>query len=735
MNNEEPSVLDYLKSLLTPWKGPAPRIPSAPQSPEPGAQKETQPESEQGETITTHEITPTVAVTRVIHFPWVSFSTFLLALLGQFLLEPRPNQTRTWETGVLFYLLAAGGLIWANIRNEWVTFTLPDAEKRHVPDTVRLVPFLVSIPLVLIAYWSFKGNLFTPFNLFFWILALLFLLRALWLGDPQAKPWGWLTKLSDSITHLKWNLRITRWTLVILAAAGLVIFFRVYQINQVPPEMVSDQAEKLLDVWDVLHGQPHIFFPRNTGREAIQMYLTAAIVKYIGTGLSFLSLKIGTILAGLLTLPFIYLLGKEVGNRRVGLLAMVFMGIAYWPNVISRVGLRFPLFPLFVAPTLYFLFRGLRTSNRNDFILAGLALGIGLHGYTPIRILPIIVVIAFGLYLVHRQSSGLRKLSIGWLAVVALVSGYIFIPLARYSQENPELFNYRTFTRLGSEERPLPGPAGQIFISNLWRAMTMFAWDDGEIWVHSVTHRPALDTISAALFYIGMFLLFIRYLRRRNWLDLFLVLSVPLLMMPSILSLAFPAENPALNRAGGAVVTVFIIVAIALDGFLNALENGMGSTWGPRTAWTSVIILVLLSAGQNYDLVFNQYFKAYQASSWNTSEMGQVIRDFAGLTGTSDSAWVVAYPYWVDTRLVGMNADVTTRDFAIWPDQFQSTLGETRPKLFLVNLEDQTAVQTLRELYPQGYIYRYPSRVGKDFLVYLVVAPGEAVPALLQPAP
>ncbi len=735
MNNEEPSVLDYLKSLLTPWKGPVPRIPSAPQSPEPGAQKETQPESEQGETITTHEITATVAVTRVIHFPWVSFSTFLLALLGQFLLEPRLNQTRTWETGVLFYLLAAGGLIWANIRNERVIFTLPNAEKRHVPDTVRLVPFLVSIPLALIAYWSFKGNLFTLFNLFFWILALFFLLRALWLGDPQAKPWGWLAELSDSITHLQWNLRITRWTLVILAAAGLVIFFRVYQINQVPPEMVSDQAEKLLDVWDILHGQPHIFFPRNTGREAIQMYLTAAIVNYIETGFSFLSLKIGTILAGLLTLPFIYLLGKEVGNRRVGLLAMVFTGIAYWPNVISRVGLRFPLYPLFVAPTLYFLFRGLRTSNRNDFILAGLALGIGLHGYTPIRILPIMVVIAFGLYLVHRQSSGLRKLSIGWLAVVVLVSGYVFIPLARYSQENPELFNYRTFTRLGSEERPLPGPAGQIFISNLWRAMTMFAWDDGEIWVHSVTHRPALDTISAALFYIGMFLLLIRYLHRRNWLDLFLVLSVPLLMMPSILSLAFPAENPALNRAGGAVVTVFVIVAIALDGFLNTLENGMGSTWGPRAAWISVIILVLLSAGQNYDLVFNQYFKAYQASSWNTSEMGQVIRDFANFTGTSDSAWVVAYPYWVDTRLVGMNADVTTRDFAIWPDQFQSTLGETRPKLFLVNLEDQTAVQALRELYPQGYIYRYPSRVGKDFLVYLVVAPGEAIPAILQPAP
>jgi 4-amino-4-deoxy-L-arabinose transferase-like glycosyltransferase len=151
----------------------------------------------------------------------------------------------------------------------------------------------------------------------------------------------------------------------------------------------------------VLHGQTSIFFVRNTGREALQMYMTAGIIQLFNTGYSHLSLKIGTVLAGLLTLPFIYLLGKEVGSKRIGLLAFVFAGIAYWPNVISRVGLRFPLYPLFVAPVLYFLLRGIRTSNRNDFILSGLFLGIGLHGYTPIRILPVVILVAVGLYLIH----------------------------------------------------------------------------------------------------------------------------------------------------------------------------------------------------------------------------------------------------------------------------------------------------------------------------------------------
>ncbi len=68
-------------------------------------------------------------------------------------------------------------------------------------------------------------------------------------------------------------------------------------------------------------------FPRNTGREAIQMYLTAGIIQLFNTGYTFISLKIGTILAGLLTLPYLYLLGKELGNRRVGLFAMLLLGL------------------------------------------------------------------------------------------------------------------------------------------------------------------------------------------------------------------------------------------------------------------------------------------------------------------------------------------------------------------------------------------------------------------------
>lgn len=340
--------------------------------------------------------------------------------------------------------------------------------------------------------------------------------------------------------------------------------------------MNSDHAEKLLDVYDVLHGQTHIFFERNTGREAFQFYLTALIAQLFGTGISFMSLKIGTLLCGLATLPFIYLLGKETAGRGAGLIAVTLAIMAYWPNVITRVALRFSLYPLFTAPTLYFLLRGLRTQRRNDFILAGLCLGIGLHTYTPIRILPFVVLVAVGLYLLHRRHPLQRQQALVGLLLVGLVSFAVFLPLGRYAVDHPDAFAFRAFSRLGDWERPLPSPAWQVFLQNLWNALRMFSWDDGEIWPVSIPHRPALDVVTAAFFNLGVVLIFFRYLRQRRWQDLFLILAIPLLMLPSILALAFPNENPALNRTSGAMIPVFVIAGLALFSFIDSIRLKLG---------------------------------------------------------------------------------------------------------------------------------------------------------------
>ena len=251
----------------------------------------------------------------------------------------------------------------------------------------------------------------------------------------------------------------------------------------------------------------------------------------------------------------------------------------------------------------------------------------------------------------------------------------------------------------------------------------MFNWDNGNIWVHSVPGRPALDIVSAALFLIGVVLLLVRYIKERHWLDLFLLLSIPLLQLPSTLSLAFPDENPSLNRPAGVFVPVFLIVAIALDGLLTSLASRLRPRLGAALMWIVTLALVAWSAGQNYKLVFNDYATEFSQGAWNTSEMGTVIRQFAEVYGTTNNAWIVPYPYWADTRLPAIYIGVPTRDFALWPKDFPATLDIKGAKLMILKPEDTDDVAALQQLYPQGSVSTFHSAVvnaGKDFMIFFV---------------
>jgi len=449
--------------------------------------------------------------------------------------------------------------------------------------------------------------------------------------------------------------------------------------------------------------------------------MAAATSKWLGTGVSHLTLKIGTVLAGILTLPFIYLLGKEVGGKRVALAAMVLAGIAYWPNVISRVGLRFPLYPLFVAPAFYYLAKGIRTRNRNDFLLCGLVVGMGLHGYSPARVIPIAIAVGVGLYLLFKDSREQRREMITLLVVTGLVALIVLMPLVRIAVNLPDEVIYRMATRYGSAERELSEPAIQIFFSNVWNGLKMFNWDNGEVWVNSIPHRPALDWVTGALFSLGVVIALTRFARYRRWIDLFILVSIPILQLPSTLSLAFPAENPATNRAAGAIVPVFILAGLAFA----AIPDWIETHWkGRRTAAISLVftgLLLLIASRLNYHLVFQEYQDRFLRSAWNTSEAGAVIQNFAESIGDYETAHVVAYPHWVDTRLVGINAGQPTRDYAISAEDFASTTSESRPQLFLLHPDDVKSLQKLKELYPFARVTEYPNDIeGKNFIILSV---------------
>ena len=356
---KEPSVLDYLKSILNPWQRNKIQIPCEDEL-EGGDSQTSAGENSpcQIENLPAPEYEYSEPSASKNRFPWLLVLSVLIAIISQALLEPQARQT---GLAIAAYAVSLVMFLVYVLRQP---VEIEPADVQPAPSSVFPVvrvkskALIASLVLGFLAFLTFSGHQFNLINIVSWLTSIGLGIYAFW-QDESDHP-SLSGRLLNFLKHPRIKFTITPWTIILLASIVLVVFFRFYRLDEVPGEMFSDHAEKLLDVADVLNGDHWIYFPRNTGREFIQMYLTAAVSKIFGTGLSFMSLKIGTALAGLMSLPFIYLLGKELGGRWTGLFAFLFTGIAYWPNVISRIGLRFPLYPLFAAPVLYFLIRGLK---------------------------------------------------------------------------------------------------------------------------------------------------------------------------------------------------------------------------------------------------------------------------------------------------------------------------------------------------------------------------------------
>jgi hypothetical protein len=477
--------------------------------------------------------------------------------------------------------------------------------------------------------------------------------------------------------------------------------------------MNSDQAEKLLDINDVLHGIPHIFFERNTGREPWQFYWTVFLIKVFNLRADFMALKLGTAFIGWLMLPAIFLLAREVFDTRTALLATFIAAVASWGVITSRFGLRYPLAPCAVAWTMYFLVRGLRRNERNTMLAAGVWIGIGLQGYTAYRfmgvVVPLVVLAWLGWAWLHQRFDLARASFVN--ALLAMVMAVlVLMPLLRYATEKPDMLFYRATTRLSSEEQAIPGNPVSIFIDNVKNVLLMFNVTHDEVWVANLPDRPAMDDLLGGLLVIGVAASLALSVKQRSPWPAIILGSGILMLIPSALSIAFPRENPSVVRTGGALPMLMIVCALVPA---NLLFNAQFTPILQRPLWrfsaTGVTILLCAAiAVVNYQRVFIDYPKQYCPQAQNASDIAHEMENWVAQGNSRSNAWIVGYPYWVDTRAVGIFiGDIyfpnTVGASVGLPDVSQVDLGG-QPGWFVLNEEDAESLQSLKRKYPNGQV-------------------------------
>lgn len=626
----------------------------------------------------------------------------LLVFAGRFLEQQQLRAAAAAALGLGLLLWAVAALLDPRPRDDPGALEISDGG-------LRRLPLALAVPAAAVAWIQSGDAVFRPLGVAAWALALGLWIAAWWPRGPL-RPAGGAERAAG-------RKRLAAAVLLLILAVGIV--FRFHRLSEIPGEPNSDHVEDLLNQLQLDGGERPIFFPSNTGQAPLPFYWTHALHRVLGFPLHFLTLKISTASVSLLAIPAAYLLGNELGGNLLGLWTAALLAWSKWPTLGARRGLTFAWAVFPAALVLWALLKYVRRGDRRSALAAGFWLGVGQFGYNAFKITPVLVPLALGFALFDRRWRGRRARLFVDGVVIAVTALLVFLPLLHYMAQRPEMFWYRALTRAGTRERPLPGPALWVFAGNLKNMALAFHWRGDGAWINTVQGEPFLDVVTGALFLAGVVLAF-RLAARGEARWSIVLLSLFFLTLASTLALAFPEENPGINRAAVAAPSVFLLAALPAAYLLRRAREQ-----GPRAVVAVLVVLAGLAAfsiQQNFESYFTRFDRQNRILLDPVMEVARVVREYGAKGVPRDNVYLLSTPHWIDARNLAFELD----DLA-WADKHNVLVGAPvpdlldRPLLFLCHPSDGERREQLRRTYPAGSELLVPQFFrDRNFEIYYV---------------
>ncbi|MCW5853339.1 MAG: hypothetical protein KIT87_24945 [Anaerolineae bacterium] len=506
--------------------------------------------------------------------------------------------------------------------------------------------------------------------------------------------------------------------LCLLGITLLAAFLRLYRLDQIPPGDGYDQAWYGIDAVTILRGEHPIFFPTNSGREALFSYLVALL--YAGLH-STLAIYAATALIGILTVPAVYLAGEalfadeeEPLRTWGGLVAALAVALAYWHVMWSRYGVRAIMVPLVAALTLGLLWQGLRSGRRAAFLGCGMSLGLAMYTYQAARLLPLLVLLGF-VYTrwADARAATSRRGTPPWLTsseglprwrdlgLVFVVAGLIAAPLGIYEINHPGALNERVGQAFALTAPTETGSGWTALRDQVVTAALMFTVQGDLQPVHNIPGRPALDLFLAAAFVLGLLVSLWR-LRRPAYL---LLLSWLVLMtLPAMLAALGTAEK----RGLGAVSAVGLLIAVGILvswGVVTRWAAAQTPAW--RTAAPAALALVVgLGFVYSGAMTFRDYFLVWGADPDLFARFEGEARAtgrYISQLGPREAVYLSPIP--PDHVSIQANSGLRPGVHGYNGRVCFLAPGRTdRPTTYLIGKDDKNSLKLLQRVFPQGMV-------------------------------
>jgi 4-amino-4-deoxy-L-arabinose transferase-like glycosyltransferase/sugar lactone lactonase YvrE len=435
-------------------------------------------------------------------------------------------------------------------------------------------------------------------------------------------------KLDSNLQPPTSNLqpRVEMISLALIVALG--IFMRVYQLGSFPDCIWFDEAQNGLEALKLLADTNYrpIFIAELTQLPALFFYLIALFFKL--AGVSVLTIRLVTTLAGLFTIPIFYLFVRELFGQRVALASAFLLAVSRWHVNFSRFGMNGILAPLFAALALYFLLKGLRTREPLDFLWGGMALGGGMYTYIGFWLIPVVVVF----FLLHRLLQERRNFIRTYgscLLLFIVASLLVFAPLGWYASRNTKAFRARSETVSVVRGRSR-AEAMRLLRENVEKHLLMFNYHGDPNGRHNLPSEPMLDPLSGVFFVLGLGYSLYRWRRPKCFL---LIVWFGLMLLMGILSLEY--EAPQAYRTIGIIPALCALAGLAIGKIWEAFLEGFGRAC-ERYFGAALLIPLVLIARSNYDTFFNKQAKDFAVWAAYSSTETEIARFLQSLPGDYD---------------------------------------------------------------------------------------------------
>jgi len=413
---------------------------------------------------------------------------------------------------------------------------------------------------------------------------------------------------------------------VLIVALAIVLRFLI--IEKVPPSLNWDEISHGYNAYSILKtGRdewgvtlPTIFRAYGDYKLPVYIYLTA--VSELIFGLSTFSVRLPSILAGIITVIVSYLLVKKLFNEKAALLSSFLVAIEPWSFFLSRGAFEANLALAFIVSGIYLFILGL---EKHKYLpISALLLGLSVWTYNSARIfVPLFLIVLLALYwqeLTKTWEKNRRpiifSLALTFLFLIPMLL-QLLAPVGRARYGKVSIIDEGAVVQINEKRASSIYPPivsrliynkGTFFAKAFVRNyLSHFSFDflftkGGTHYQFNVPDHGLIYTVDILFFLLGLYYLFY-YRSRESFLLLIWLLLAPI---PSSLT----REAPHVLRAITMLPIPMIISALGFFYFLGKTKKLKIS----RGALTSIYIILLIVFAENY---FKTYFLDYRKSySW-----------------------------------------------------------------------------------------------------------------------